>query len=71
VVDRSVGVLIECGECYLGQNETIFMIVTNLMKLAGKDMTTRHVEIKEFMVEVQRSSNYLTHKIAEGTHGAS
>jgi hypothetical protein len=42
------------------------MIVTNLMKLAGKDMTTKHTEIKEFMVQVQRSSNYLTHKIAEG-----
>jgi len=43
------------------------MIITNLMKLAGKDMTTKHSEIKEFMHQVQRSTNYLTHKIAEGT----
>lgn len=40
------------------------MIITSLMKLAVKDMTTKHEEIKEFMLKVESSSDYFTHKIA-------
>ncbi len=36
------------------------------MKLAVKDMTTKHQEIKEFMMKVEASSDYFIHKIAEG-----
>jgi hypothetical protein len=57
-------VLISCGLCYLDNSEIIFMILTSLMKLAVKDMTSKHEEIKEFMLKVETSSDYFTHKIA-------
>lgn len=45
------------------------MILTSLMKLAVKDMTTKHDEIKEFMLKVESSSDYFIHKIAECSIG--
>jgi hypothetical protein len=66
-VDRSVSVLIACGECYLKDSEVIFMVITSLMKLAVKEMTTMHEEIKEFMLKVETSSDYFIHTTAEGT----
>ena len=59
--------LLRCGESYLNDPEIIFMLVTSLMKLAGKDMSSRQKEIAEFMKRVEASSDYFTHKIAEGT----
>lgn len=47
--------------------EVMFMLVTSLMKIAGKDMSNRQREIGEFMKRVETSSDYFTHKIAEGT----
>ncbi len=67
MVDRSVSVLIACGECYLKDSEVIFMIITSLMKLAVKDMTTKHEQIKQFMLKVEASSDYFIHTTAEGT----
>lgn len=40
------------------------MIMTSLMKLAVKDMTTKHDQIKEFMLKLESSSNYFIHKIS-------
>lgn len=66
MVDKSVDALLRCGESYLNDPEIIFMLVTSLMKLAGKDMSSRQKEIGEFMKRVETSSDYFTHKIAEG-----
>lgn len=59
-------VLLRCGESYLNDPEVMFMLVTSLMKIAGKDMSNRQKEIGEFMKRVETSSDYFTHKIAEG-----
>lgn len=61
-------VLIECANCYLDNSEIVFSLLSSLMKLAVKDMTTKHEQIKEFMMKVEASSDYFIHKIAEGTH---
>lgn len=46
VVDRSVDVLLRCGESYMNDPEISFMLVSSLMKLAGKEMSKKHNEIK-------------------------
>jgi hypothetical protein len=43
------------------------MILSSLMKLVGIEMTTKHEVIKRFMLRVEASSDYFTHKIAECT----
>ena len=37
------------------------------MKLTQKDMTTKHSEIKEFMMKLEASRDYFINKIATGT----
>ena len=60
-------VLLRCGESYVDEPEITFMLVTSLMKLAGKGMSSKQQQIGEFMRRVETSSDYFTHKIAEGT----
>jgi|JI9StandDraft_1071089.scaffolds.fasta_scaffold438758_1 hypothetical protein len=52
MVDRSVMALIDCGNCYLDDKEVILMLVSSLMKLTQVDMTSKHTEIKEFMLKL-------------------
>ena len=66
MVDRSVDALIECTEQHMDSQEVVFMLLTSLMKLAVRDMTTRHNEIKALMVRVEGSSDFLTHSLASG-----
>jgi len=42
VVDRCVTALINCAECYLQDNQVMFMLLTSLMKLTVGDMTSKH-----------------------------
>ena len=67
LVDRSVQVLISCGECYTTDSEITFSLLSSLMKLAGKEMTTMQPAIKQFMLKLEASPDYFIHKIAEGT----
>lgn len=48
-------------------SEVTFSLLSSLMKLAGKEMTTMHAAIKDFMLKLEASPDYFIHKIAEGT----
>lgn len=48
-------------------SEVTFSLLSSLMKLAGKEMTTMHTAIKDFMLKLEASPDYFIHKIAEGT----
>jgi hypothetical protein len=41
-VDRAVQAILSCAEEYLSDEEITFMLVSALMKLSGKDMTSKH-----------------------------
>ena len=45
-------VLLRCGESYVDEPEITFMLVTSLMKLAGKGMSSKQQQIGEFMRRV-------------------
>lgn len=65
-VDRSVMALIDCANCYLNEPEVLTLLVTSLMKLTEVDMTTKHSEIKEFMLKIESNNDFFIHKIASG-----
>lgn len=64
-MDEAVDALIDCAQAYLSDSAVVFMLVTSLMKLAVSEMTTRHPQIKDFMLRVEASPNYQTHKAGE------
>lgn len=41
-VDHAVQAILSCAEEYLSDEEITFMLVSALMKLSGKDMTSKH-----------------------------
>lgn len=67
VVDRSVQALIDFANCYLNEPEVLTLLVTSLMKLTELEMTTKHADIKEFMLKLEASNDLFIHKVATGT----
>lgn len=51
-VDKAVMAILECAEDYLYDEEITFLLVSAIMKLSGKDMTTKHDEIKKYLLKV-------------------
>jgi hypothetical protein len=66
-VDRAVQAILSCAEEYLSDEEITFMLVSALMKLSGKDMTSKHEDIKSYLLKVEGNYNYFIHKTGEGT----
>lgn len=66
IVDRSVTAIIDCANCYLNEPEVLALLVTSLMKLTELEMTTKHPEIKDFMLKLEANNDLFIHKIATG-----
>lgn len=54
--------ILSCAEEYLDEEEITFLLVSGLMKLSGKEMTTKHDQIKSYLLKVEGNYNYFIHK---------
>lgn len=59
--------LIDCGNSYINDTAVITMLLMSLMKLTKVEMTTKHAEIKDFMLKLESSNDYFINKVASGT----
>lgn len=59
-------VILSCAEEYLQDYSIIFAIIVSIMKLSPVEMTSKHDEIKKFLLKVESQQPYAIHKCGEG-----